>query len=62
MNWKINLMKKLLDDFVYEYGVDTTIVYLMKIGLGYKQLLELGFHKDILDKIFRRLSKYETEL
>lgn len=62
MNWKIDLMNLLLDDYMDEYGVDDTICYLIGSGLGRKQLIELGFDEDDINRNFRRLSKYETEL
>lgn len=62
MNWKIDLMNALLYYYIDEYGVDDTICFLMRLGIGHKQILELGFVEDDINRNFRRLSKYETEL
>lgn len=62
MNWKIDLMNTLLDYYIDEYGVDDTICFLMRLGIGHKKILELGFDEDDINRNFRGLSKYETEL
>ena len=40
MDWKIDLMNTLLDYYIDEYGVDDTICFLMRLGIGHKQILE----------------------
>ena len=52
MNWKINLMNFLLDTHIDEYGLYETIHILLLIGIDFEQLLELGFDREDIRKVF----------
>jgi len=48
-NYQEQLLDRLIDDFIDQYGINLMIQYLMDFGLTQEQLIELGFDQIDID-------------
>lgn len=48
-NYKEQLLDRLIDELIDQFGINWTIQYMMDFGLTQEQLIELGFDKIDID-------------
>lgn len=48
-NYKGQLLDRLIDEFIDQFGINWTIQYMMDFGLTQEQLIELGFDQIDID-------------
>lgn len=48
-NYKEQLLDRLIDELIDQFGINWTIQYMMDFGLTQEQLIELGFEQINID-------------
>ena len=54
-NYKEQLLDRLIDELIEQYGINWTIQYLIDFGLTQEQLIELGFEQIDIDFAVRSI-------